>query len=75
MLEMSGRLSTLGPDLVWTVTMHMTDVRARVVVVTMTHKTVGKTRNIWSSRWIPLTLKLHIYISGVCSVLVYGSEA
>ena len=51
---------------------HMTDVRARVA---MARKTAGKMRNIWSSRWIPLALKLRIYISGVCSVLVYGSEA
>ena len=27
------------------------------------------------SHWIPLNLKLRMYISGVCSVLVYGSEA
>ena len=50
----------------------MTDVRAKVVRAT---KTAGKIRNIWSSRNIPLQLKLRIYKTGVCSQLAYGSEA
>ena len=50
----------------------MTDVRSRVV---MARERAVKMRNIWSSRWIPLiSLKLRIYVVGVCSVLVYGSE-
>ena len=50
----------------------LTDVKAKVARAT---KTAGKMRNIWSSRNIPLQLKLRIYKTGVCSQLAYGSEA
>ena len=32
-------------------------------------------RNIWASKSTPLRLKMRIYKTGVCSKLVYGSEA
>ena len=50
----------------------LTDVKARIASAM---KTAGKMRNIWSSKWIPLPLKLRIYITSVCSQLTYGSEA
>ena len=50
----------------------ITDVKARIA---MALKTAGKLRYIWSSKWIPLELKLRVYIAGVCSHLTYGSEA
>ena len=50
-----------------------TDVKARIAQAL---KTAGKLRHIlWVSKWISLTLKLRIYIAGVCSQLTYGSEA
>ena len=48
-----------------------TDVKARIA---MAQKTAGKLRHIWASKWIPLVLKLRIYVVGVCSQLTYGSE-
>ena len=51
---------------------NMTDIRVRIA---MARNTAGKLRNIWSSKWIPLRLKLRIYVTGVCTQLVYGSEA
>ena len=48
------------------------DITARIAAATAT---AGKMRNIWSSNSIPQRLKLRIYITGVCSRLVYGSEA
>ena len=41
----------------------------------MALKTAGKMRNIWASKTTPLKLKLRLYRTGVCSRLVYGSEA
>ena len=35
----------------------------------------GKMRSIWSSKTVPLRLKLRIYCTGVCSKLTYGCEA
>ena len=50
-----------------------TDVKARIAQAL---KTAGKLRHIlWVSKWISLTLKLRIYIAGVCSQLTYGSGA
>ena len=50
----------------------LTDVKAKVARAI---RTAGKMRNIWSSRHVPLQLKLRIYKTGVCSQLAYGSEA
>ena len=47
------------------------DVKARI---SSAGTTAGKMRHVWSSTTIPLKLKLHIYQTGVCSRLVYGSE-
>ena len=49
----------------------LTDVRSKVV---RTISTAVKMCNIWSSRWIPLKLKLRICKEDVCSQLVCGSE-
>ena len=49
-----------------------TDVKARIAAATTT---AGKMRNIWASTTIPLSLKLRIYRTGVCSRLTYGCEA
>ena len=49
-----------------------TDVKARIAKAL---KTAGKMRHVWDSKCIPMTLKLRIYIVGVCSQLAYGSEA
>ena len=35
----------------------------------------GKLRNIWGADDLPLKLKLRLYKSACCSILVYGSEA
>ena len=48
------------------------DVKARIGAA---QSTFGKMRSIWASRTTPLKLKLHIYKTGVCSRLTYGSEA
>ena len=50
----------------------LADVKARIATATTT---AGKMRSIWGSRTIPLRLKIRIYKTGVCSRLVYGSEA
>ena len=50
----------------------LTDVNTRIA---MAMQTTDKIHNIWSSKWIPLNLKLRIYVTGVCSRLTYGSEA
>ena len=51
---------------------HMYDVRMRMG---MAEQTAGKLRHVWAARDVPLKLKLRIYKTGVCSRLVYGSEA
>ena len=51
---------------------HLTDVKARIA---MAVQTAGKMRHVWASKQIPMKLKLHIYTTGVCSQLTYGSEA
>ena len=48
------------------------DIQARVSTAI---KTAGQMRSIWASTTTPLALKLRIYRTGVCSKLVYGSEA
>ena len=47
------------------------DIKARIASAAIT---AGKMRHIWSSKTIPLKLKLRIYKTGVCSRLVYGAE-
>ena len=51
---------------------HLADVRSKIAIA---RSTAGKMRNIWSSRHIPLSLKMRIYKTGVCSKLCYGSES
>ena len=51
---------------------HLADIKARIAVAM---KTAGQMRNIWASKTTPLNLKMRIYRTGVCSCLVYGSEA
>ena len=41
----------------------------------MAEQIAGKLRHVWAARTVPLKLKLRIYKTGVCSRLVYGSEA
>ena len=50
------------------------DVSARIAAAT---STAGRMRAIWASKHIPLSVKLRIYKTGVCSKLTYtyGSEA
>ena len=48
------------------------DVKTRVTIAMVTS---GKMRGIWASDHIPLSLKLRLYKTGVCSKLTYGSEA
>ena len=40
----------------------------------MARQRFGKMRHVWKSRKLHPRLKLRLYIAGVCSVLVYGSE-
>ena len=49
----------------------MPDVRRRVAMAKQRH---GKMRHVWKSRKLHPRLKLRLYIAGVCSVMVYGSE-
>ena len=35
----------------------------------------GKMRHIWKSKDLHLRLKMRLYVSAVCSVMIYGSEA
>ena len=48
------------------------DIQARIAAAT---KAAGQMRNIWAAKSTPLRLKMRIYKTGVCSKLVYGSEA
>ena len=50
----------------------MADVRRRI---NMAVARFGKMRNIWGSRVLHLRLRMRLYISSVCSILTYGSEA
>lgn len=49
-----------------------TDIKTRVAIALVTS---GKMRSIWAAKHVPLSLKLRIYKTGVCSKLTYGSEA
>ena len=47
------------------------DIRARCVMV----KTrTGSLRHVWAAKALSLDLKIRIYITACCSILVYGSE-
>ena len=48
------------------------DVKARIGAAT---SAAGKMRAIWARQSTPLSLKMRIYKSGVCSRLTYGSES
>ena len=50
----------------------MADVRRRI---NMTVAKFGKMRTIWAARVLHLRLRMRLYISSVCSILTYGSEA
>ena len=49
----------------------MPDVRRRVAMARQRH---GKMRHVWESGKLHPRLKMRLYIAGVCSVMVYGSE-
>ena len=49
----------------------MPDVRRRVAMARQRH---GKMRHVWESSKLHRRLKMRLYIAGVCSVMVYGSE-
>ena len=48
------------------------DIRARCA---MAKTRAGSLRHVWAAKAISLDLKIRIYISACCSILVYGSEA
>ena len=50
----------------------MPDVRRRVA---MAQARADKLRHIWPAKVLHLRLRLRLYISGVCSIMTYGSEA
>ena len=50
----------------------MADVRRRI---NMAVARFGKMRNIWAARVLHPRLRMRLYISSVCSILTYGSEA
>ena len=50
----------------------MADVRRRI---NMAVARFGKMRNIWQAKSLHLRLRMRLYISSVCSILTYGSEA
>ena len=35
----------------------------------------GELHHVWGSKQLPLTLKINLYMAGVCSMLTHGSEA
>ena len=47
------------------------DIKARIALAT---STAGKMRGVWAAKTVPLSLKMRIYKTGVCSRLIYGSE-
>ena len=49
----------------------MSDVRRRVA---MARQRYGKMCHVWKSRKLHPRLKLRLYVAGVCSVMVCGSE-
>ena len=51
---------------------HMADVRRRIAMAQTRH---GKMRHIWKSKHLHPRLKMRLYVSAVCSIMVYGSEA
>ena len=50
----------------------MADVRRRI---NMAVARFGKMRNIWTAKVLHIRLRMRLYISSVCSILTYGSEA
>ena len=48
------------------------DVHRRIAMARQRH---GKMRHIWQSSDLHLRLKLRLYVSAVCSTMIYGSEA
>ena len=51
---------------------HMADVRRRIARAQSRH---GKMRHIWKSKVLHPRLKMRLYVSAVCSIMIYGSEA
>ena len=49
----------------------LADIKARIALAT---STAGKMRGVWAAKTVPLSLKMRIYKTGVCSRLIYGSE-
>ena len=49
----------------------LADIKARIALAT---STAGKMRGVWAAKAVPLSLKMRIYKTGVCSRLIYGSE-
>ena len=50
------------------------NVKARIGAATSAAAAAGKMRAIWARQSTPLSLKMRIYKSGVCSRLTYDSE-
>lgn len=49
----------------------MTDVRRRIVMTQSRH---GKMRHVWASKHLHPHLKMRLYVSAVCSIMVCDSE-
>ena len=51
---------------------HMEDMRRRIAMAQTRH---GKMRHVWRSKVLHPRLKMRLYVSAVCSIMIYGSEA
>ena len=51
---------------------HIDDVRERIAMAQSRH---GTMRHIWKSKDLHIRLKMRLYVSAVCSIMIYGSEA
>ena len=50
----------------------MVDVCRRIVMAQTRH---GKLCHVWKAKAIHPRLKMRLYVSAVCSIMIYGSEA
>ena len=50
----------------------MPDVHRRIAMAQTRH---GKMRHVWKSKQLHPRLKMRLYVSSVCSMMIYGSEA
>ena len=51
---------------------HMEDVCRRIAMAQTRH---GKMRHVWKAKELYPRLKMRLYVSAVCSIMIYGSEA